>query len=115
MASKKKYVEKFTEVMRSMQTYRPEFDYTIDVLASICELRDKNLTQWRKAGLQMVTEYTNKAGATNISKSPFFLNNLQFNEQILKYVKALGLTPSDASKLGVELAEEKDDLDDYVM
>ncbi len=112
---KEAYQKQFTKIMQGMKIYRPDFDYTIKVASSICELRDRNLEQWKERGYEMVTPYKNKAGAENLNKSPFFLNNLQFNEQLLKYLKALGLTPADASRLGVELVEEHDDLDEYAM
>lgn len=115
MASKKEYKEKFIQTLKAMKTYRVEFDYTIEVLSSICELRDMNLKEWKKDHYRMAVPYTNKAGAENLSKSPYFLNNLQFNEQILKYVKSLGLTPADANRLGIELSETGDDIDAYIM
>lgn len=109
------YKKQIIEIMSSLKTYRQEFDFAIETLADICSQRDSNLKEWKEAGGKQVVEYTNKGGATNLNKSPYFLNNLQYNEQILKYLKELGLTPANASRLGVSLSEEKDDLDEFVM
>lgn len=114
MATKNSYIKKITECMKSMRTYRPEFDMMIDTMSEISFLRDQNMKEWKEKGFEQVASYTNKANATNLTKSPYFLNNLQYNEQILKYGKALGLTPSDAQKLGVEV-EEDDGLDEFIV
>lgn len=108
------YKKKITSTVQSMGTYREEFDIIIDQLALIYEMRDRNLKQWKGTDKDnpypQVLEYTNKAGATNLAKHPCFLNNLQYGEQILKYLKALGLTPTDAKKMNVELEKEEDTL-----
>lgn len=113
--TKKAYIERLKKIMTSLHTYRTEFDFVIETLADICAQRDANLSEWKASGGKQVVEYTNKAGATNLNKSPYYLNNLQYNEQILKYLKELGLTPANASRLGVALSEEQDDLDEFVM
>lgn len=110
------YKKRLIEILTSMKTYRSEFDFIIETLAGICEQRDRNLKEWHEIGEdKQVVAYTNKGGATNLSRSPFFDNNLKYNEQILKYSKELGLAPSTATKLGVSLADESDDLNEYEM
>lgn len=111
---KEEYRELIINQMTELGIYQKQYDLLIDTMAMTCELRDQNLAEWSRAGFAMVIQYTNKAGATNISKSPFFLNNLQFNEQILKYGKELGLSPSATKKLGNPLAEAKDDFDEFM-
>lgn len=116
MATKRYYKEKIVKELQSLKIYKEEFDLLISVLAQICEHRDKNLEEWEREGnMDMVIYYTNKGGATNISKSPYYLNDLQFNEQILKYCKELCLSPSGLKKLGQSNDDtESDELADFV-
>lgn len=113
--TKAKHKEIVVQRMKSLGVYKPEFECAIDTLAGILEDKDRNRKQWRKDGMEMVIEYTNKGGSTNKSKSPYYLNDLQYNEQILKYSKALGLTPIDAIRLGVTLEEEIDSTAEFEM
>ncbi|WP_304410089.1 P27 family phage terminase small subunit, partial [Faecalibaculum rodentium] len=93
-----------------------KLDMVIETLAMIYEQRDKNLAKWEELdNFAPVCEYTNKAGATNLSKHPCYLNNLQYHEQILKYTKELGLTPSGAKKLNVSLEKDDDSLAEFEM
>lgn len=111
----KKHKESIVEQMKSLGTYRDEFAIAIETLASILENRDRNRAEWKKEdGMKMIIEYTNRGGQTNKLKSPYYLNDLQYNEQILKYCSRLGLTPGDAKKMGVVLEEEADSLADFI-
>lgn len=107
------YKSAIVKSMKSMKTYKPEFDLTISTLANIMHLRDLNMQEWIDAGFEQVSRYTNRAGFENVSKSAYYLNNLQYNEQILKYSKALGLAPGDAKKMGVSFEPEEEDLSEY--
>lgn len=110
MATKKQYVSEITNQLKSLNLYREEFCIIIETLATICADRDANREEWdEKEGMSMVTEYTNSAGKTNLQKSPYYLNNLQYNEQILKYCKELCLSPSGLNKVGKNLAVETED------
>lgn len=114
------YIKKITSQMQSLGTYKEEYKILIDTMAQICADRDENMSEWKAYSKEhgsksklMAMEYTNKAGATNLSKSPYYLNNLQFNEQILKFGKALGLTPTDINKACVDTKSD-DPLDKFV-
>lgn len=110
MATKKEYVKEITRQLKSLNLYREEFSILIETLATTCADRDANREEWKKnENMSMVTSYTNTAGKTNIQKSPYYLNNLQYNEQILKYSKELCLSPSGLNKVGKNLAAEPDD------
>lgn len=110
----KQYRELIIKQMKDLTIYQEQYSVLIDTLAQTCEFRDRNMEEWKDSGGAMVIEYTNKAGATNISKSPYYLNNLQFNEQILKYCKELCLSPSGTNKLGNPQAEQTDDFEDFL-
>ena len=114
MSSKKQYKDKIIDQMMELAIYNENYEILVDTLAETCHLRDKNLTAWRKDGFNMVCEYTNKAGATNIQKSPYYLNNIQFNDLILKYCKELGLSPSGIKKLGSPTKDDKDELAQFI-
>lgn len=110
------YKQEIIGNLETMGIYRPEFDRMIETLATIYNLRDINMREWEaRDNFCPVTTYTNKANATNISKHPCFLNNLQYHEQILKYEKALGITPSEAKKLNVALEKEDKTLAEFEM
>ena len=47
----------------------------------------------------MVVKYTNKAGATNAVKNPFYLALENLRTDILLYSRELGLTPSGLKKI----------------
>ncbi|WP_289683759.1 P27 family phage terminase small subunit [Faecalibaculum rodentium] len=114
-AKTKEYYKKLVvKAMTELGIYRPQFDQQIEQLAMIYHMRDLNLQQWEETdNFAQFIPYTNKAGATNISKHPAYLNNLQYGEQILKYLKELGLTPSSAKKLNISLDTESDDFEEF--
>ena len=112
--TKEQYKKLIIKDMKDLCIYQEQFNLLIDTLAQTCEFRDKNQEEWKKSGGKMVIEYTNKAGATNISKSPYYLNNLQFNEQILKYCKELCISPSGMNKLGHPNDNDKDEFADFM-
>lgn len=112
--NKYEYKKTIIEDMKALCIYQPQYDILIDTLAQTCEFRDKNMEEWKKAGGQMVILYTNKGGATNPLKTPYYMNNLQFNEQILKYCKELCISPSGMNKLGHPNDEGKDDFEEFM-
>lgn len=79
--------------MKEVGTYKPEFNKTIETLALIYEDLDNARTQFQESGGHLIVKHTNKTGATNFVKNPFYLiiENLQAN--ILQYNRELGLTP----------------------
>lgn len=104
------YRKKIVEQMESLGTYKEQFSLMIDTLAQILEYKDRNRAEWKKnEGLKMVMEYTNRGGETNLTKSPYYVNDLQYNEQILKYLGKLGLNPVDARRMGVTFDDGEED------
>ena len=89
----KTYEKKIIADMKEVGTYKPEFNKTIETLALIYEDIDTARAQFEKSGGNMIIAHTNKSGATNLVKNPFYLiiENLQAN--ILQYNRELGLTP----------------------
>lgn len=87
--------EQLSDLSQNPKTYRP----AINTLADILEQRDKIYTQYVEEGCQAVREYTNKAGATNLTKNPLLVLWDDLNKSALAYWRELGLTPSSYKKI----------------
>ena len=80
------------------------------VIATLCEIlkqRDAVYRQYLDEGAEPVCEYTNKAGATNLTKNPLLILWDDLNKSALAYWRDLGLTPSSYKKLAAETQPEK--------
>jgi len=115
--TKNAYKKEIIQQMKELCIYQQQYEILIDILAETCHMRDKNMQEWLDPelgkGLNTML-YTNKAGATNLSRSPYYLNNLQFQEQILKYCKELCLSPSGINKLGHPNEGATDEFDEFL-
>lgn len=61
--------------------------------------RDATRKEFEDGGGKSVIEYTNKGGATNMSKNPLLVMWDEMNKTALAYWRELGLTPSAYKKL----------------
>lgn len=89
---KKTWIRKIKGYCKKAGTYKPFFDGPIDTLAGILEHRDQALEVYEQGGCEVVIEYTNKAGATNLVKNPALQMILECDAQALNYWRDLGLT-----------------------
>lgn len=89
---RKKWKTKIKKYCKDAGTYKPFFEGPIDTLAGIMEHRDQSLQAFQDTDCQVVIEYTNKAGATNLVKNPALQMVLECNAQALNYWRDLGLT-----------------------
>ncbi len=103
----KKWKNKIKKACRNAGTYQPYFDHVIDSLASILEKRDEAEAQYIESGSLPVVEYTNKGGATNMSKNPALVLWDELNKSALGYWRDLGLTPAGLKKLNEDALKEK--------
>ena len=114
----KKWKSKIKAACESMGTYRKEYEPTILALADILESRDKVYRQFVSSGANPVISYTNKGGATNLTKNPLMVSWLDLNAQALVYWRELGLTPAGYKKLSddgkVRMKQEKRTLGDTI-
>lgn len=103
------YKKKIIQDMKSIGTYKPEFEKVIDNLANIYEDMDIAREQFYKSGGNIVVKHTNKNGNTNLVKNPFFLAIEGLQNNILMYNRELGLTPAGYRKIKGDAAvpEEK--------
>lgn len=74
-------------------TYREYFDDVIDTLADVLGKRDDVDAEYREKGAQPLIEYTNKGGATNLTRNPALILWDELNKSALAYWRDLGLTP----------------------
>lgn len=85
-----------------------EYVPVVETLAGILEERDKTYSDYIDSGECSVIEYTNKAGATNITKNPRIVMWNDLNSSALTYWRELGLTPSSFKKMtGDSVAQPK--------
>ena len=105
------YKKKIIADMKSVGTYKPEFDKVATNLANIYEDMDVAREQFKKSGGNIVVKHTNKNGSTNIVKNPFFLAIEGLQNNILLYSRELGLTPAGYKKITGEdvRAETRDE------
>lgn len=93
MITFEEYKKQIIANMVEVETYKPEFLETVNALAQIYVDRDTARKQFEESGGLMIVEHTNKSGATNLAKNPYYsvIENLEAN--ILMYNRELGLTP----------------------
>ena len=93
------YKEKIVADMKAIETYKPEFDKTIEALAKIYVDMDNARSQFEASGGNMIVAHVNKGGNKNLVKNPFYviIENLQAN--ILLYNRELGLTPKGLKQI----------------
>lgn len=75
------------------------YDSVVSTLADILEQRDAVYAEYIAGGSKPVREYTNKGGATNLTKNPLLVLWDDLNKSALAYWRELGLTPSSYKKL----------------
>lgn len=85
--------------MKSVGTYKPEFDKVITNLANIYVDMDIAREQFESTGGKLVVQHTNKNGSTNLVKNPFYLIIEGLQANILQYSRELGLTPIGLKKI----------------
>ena len=99
MGSKKSWKRKIIEACKAAGTYETQFDAVVDELAAILERRDETEAAYLATGGQPVMEYTNKFGATNLTKNPALILWDALNHSALEHWRELGLTPSSYKKI----------------
>lgn len=85
--------------MAALGNEEKAYDSVISILADILEQRDAVYKQYRDEGCHPVREYTNKGGATNITKNPLLVLWDDLNKSALAYWRELGMTPSSYKKM----------------
>ena len=97
--SQKQYQNDIVKKMKALNVYKPEFEHTINGLARMLVDHDRALEMFDKSGGQIMIKHTNKAGATNAVKNPFYLSLETLRQDIIVYLRELGLTPSSLKRI----------------
>lgn len=95
----KRWKTRIRQQLRALGTTEPAYDSVIAALADVLEQRDLVYEQYTESGSQPVREYTNKGGATNLTKNPLLTLWDDLNKTALAYWRELGLTPSSYRKI----------------
>lgn len=104
----KGYKRTIIKRLTALNLYRPEFDPTIDRLATLyCEC-DKLDKQYEESGGEPVIMHTNKAGATNPAKNPILSARDTVYSQLLEHERELGLTPAALKKINETSLKKKE-------
>lgn len=95
------------ERMKALGTYKVQYVAAIDRTAELYLELARLAKEYEKAGFVTIVEYTNKAGATNLVKSPIRCAIEDVYHLLLAYEKELGLTPAAMKKLGATVEEKE--------
>ena len=105
--AKTKWKTIITKQMSALNIKTEPYKPVIATLCDILEQRDAVYAQYIDEGAEPVREYTNKAGATNLTKNPLLILWDDLNKSALAYWRDLGLTPSSYKKLAGEKPPER--------
>lgn len=97
--SKTKWKNLINKQLSALGLQNKSYESVVDSLAAILEQRDKTFKEFQDSGGKTVTNYTNKGGATNMTKNPLLVMWNDLNKTALAYWRELGMTPSSYKKL----------------
>ena len=107
--SKNKWKNLINEQLSALGLQNEAYNSTVESLASILEQRYKTYKEFKDSGGKSALEYTNRGGATNMTKNPLLVLWDDLNKTALAYWRELGMTPSSFKKMtGGTLSEEKE-------
>ena len=86
--------------MQKLGVYRVQYMAAINRTAELYVELDRLMKQYENEGCTAIVEHTNKAGATNLVKSPIRCAIDDVYSQLLAHERELGLTPAAMKKLG---------------
>jgi len=92
------------ENMKTLGTYKPEFDITINIYCGLVDQYEQMNKEFKK---QKFTVVENTGYSDNKKKNPIVLSMESLRKDILTYATALGLTPQGLKKLQKDQKEEK--------
>ena len=85
--------------MKNLGIYRKEYDDVISIYAGMLFQYEKFEQQFEENGCELVEEYTNKAGATNLRKTPLYTAMESLRKDIAVYSDRLQLNPKSTKEL----------------
>lgn len=105
--NKTEWTDKIIENMRSAGTYANHFIPVVETLADILAKRDETQKMFEESGAQVVLEYTNRGGQTNLTQHPLVRLVNDLNRDALSYWRDLGLTPAGLKRINDEAIKSK--------
>lgn len=103
MARKKDTIKK--EVIKNMKelgTYKKEYRTTIDIFVDMVHQYEVFTEEFEEQGYKVEEEYTNKAGATNMRKTPIYSALEKLRMDISTYSNLLCLNPKSLENITAE-------------
>lgn len=91
--------KEIVENMSTLGTYKQEYNATVEILAKILVDLEDAENEFFESGGALIIEYTNKAGATNNIKNPFYAIIESLRQSAIIYARELGLTPAGLKKI----------------
>lgn len=96
---KEKLKEEVVANMKHLGVYHEDFEHTIDVYVDMLHQYQVFEKQFEESGYKITHSYTNKAGATNETKSPIYIALESLRKDIAKYSDLLCLNPRAYEKV----------------
>lgn len=100
--TEKQYKADIIKSMKSLNIYKKEFSHAIEAFANILNEYEKTQALFEASGGQIMIKHTNKIGAVNAVKNPFYIALEGLRKDVLAYASALGLTPQGLKKINDE-------------
>ncbi|MDD3212088.1 MAG: P27 family phage terminase small subunit [Eubacteriales bacterium] len=97
--TEQQYKNEIVRQMKALNVYRKEFSHTVVVLARMLYDYDEALRKFEDTGGSIVIKHTNKTGAVNAIKNPYYQTIEGLRISILSYARELGLTPAGLKKI----------------
>lgn len=92
------------ENMKMLETYKPEFDLTISIYASLVDQYQQLEKEFRKSKFSVVED---TGYSDNKKKHPLVGSMESLRKDILAYANALGLTPAGLKKISEQSNQKK--------
>ncbi len=91
--------------LRDLGIYKKEYDEIIDIYCGLLHQYQVFEEEFEKSGYKIEEEYTNKAGATNMRKTPLYTAMESLRKDIATYSDRLGLNPKSLESITSEKKE----------
>ena len=88
--------------MKELGIYKKEYMEVIDVFAGMIQQYETFEHQFEESGFMIEEEYTNKAGATNMRKTPLYTAMESLRKDIATYSNLLCLNPKALQSIKFE-------------
>lgn len=92
--------------MKTLGTYKPEYKNVINIFAGMLSQYEHFEEQFIEQGYPIEEEYTNKAGATNMRKTPLLSCMEKLRIDIATYSNILCLNPKSLENVTKEKANK---------